>query len=123
VDDIQELPPSNKYPFSRPMGKGTFILPFLLLNEYFRNKNEIINLNVNNNNTPYPNSDILKKISKLNIFDDKNLFYKVIGNNHKILIIGDKLAIQMMELESKVYFTRFKNIINSLKLFIRTLIK
>jgi hypothetical protein len=34
VDDAQNLPPSELYPLPRPFGKGTLILPFLVISEY-----------------------------------------------------------------------------------------
>ncbi|TDJ01405.1 MAG: glycosyltransferase [Deltaproteobacteria bacterium] len=38
VDDLQEIAPSAAYPLPRPFGKGTLILPFLVIHEYLRSR-------------------------------------------------------------------------------------
>ena len=122
VDDIQGLSPSKSYPYSRPMGKGTFIYPFLLLEEYINNKNDIIALNWNKNE-PKPNSKNIKLLPKINILANKNLFFKVVGDRHKILIVGNKSVIEMIEKEKKEYFTRFRSVMDSLKILFKSLFK
>jgi len=45
VDDLQELAPSDAYSLPRPFGKGTLILPMLLIQQYLANRDRFNHAN------------------------------------------------------------------------------
>jgi hypothetical protein len=92
VDDLQEIAPSAAYPLPRPFGKGTLILPFLVINEYLRQRE--VYRDRNNQFTEgregVPDSELIREAVSLGMHQRFGSFgYRlVINGSHKMLLVG-----------------------------------
>ena len=99
LDDLQNFKPSELYPLSRPYGKGTLILPALIISKYLTEINQV------DGGTPSSNIDQkyenksklltgLKNTEHVNLLGSKD--FKVISiRNHSLLIWGNHSQIDL----------------------------
>jgi predicted O-methyltransferase YrrM len=92
VDDVQELGPSELYPVQRPFGKGTLILPYLVIAEYLAGREQY-----RDRNNQFSSADEgVPDAETLSLTDVRGMLqllgsrgYRIVSRGqHKMLIIG-----------------------------------
>jgi hypothetical protein len=89
VDDLQELPPSQAYSLPRLFGKGTLILPMLILRNYLSNRDRFLDANAAPDGPDaQPASIALGVASSLPAVFDAPHEFALLGDHHKLLAYG-----------------------------------
>jgi predicted O-methyltransferase YrrM len=91
VDDLQDMKPTGAYPFPRPFGKGTLILPYLIIAEYLKTRDLGIRKHEKSGATCKDlGSEFISHLSSYEMFHSLGQFqYKIIWKgNHKMLVVG-----------------------------------
>jgi len=123
VDDLQSLEPTESYSLPSPLGKGTLILPFLLLNNYHRNRNKYLSANSDKTGrTVKPSSELIKSSLMGSIVFDDNFDFIVKGYEHKILIYANKDYIRIVETTKHKYFSSISGEWDIFKILVKRLL-
>jgi predicted O-methyltransferase YrrM len=91
VDDVQDMKPTGAYPFPRPFGKGTLILPCLIIAEYLRTRDLGTGKHESSGVTCKDlGSEFISHSSSCELFGSLGqLRYKIVSKgNHKVLVVG-----------------------------------
>lgn len=91
LDDLQEIPPAESFSKTRPLGKGTLVLPYLVMADYLLNprdgeRNEYFSHILNAMCPHFPLELVV------------GLDYRIISDGrHKMLVVGDPEVIRVFQ--------------------------
>ena len=99
VDDLQALAPSVMYPAARPFGKGTLILPVLILRDYASTRDQYRSRNLAPGTTDgTPDSTLVNRLVASGIADrPSGVAYATISmHGHSMLVIGRQPVVDRL---------------------------
>lgn len=119
VDDAQSILPSERYPWPRPFGKATLILPMLILGDYLGNRVEILGGKASlGNSMTIRESRLIKGLKDTSILHEPERDFAVYGSSHRMLVYGKSSTVaRVMESvePSTPRVSRFRNLLRAVK--------
>jgi hypothetical protein len=94
-DDAQEIPHSNHYSLPLPLGKLTLVLPMLIIQNYLGNR-DAVRTSASDPADPatVPNSRFVNQLQTLDLQDNREAAFCVMGRWHKMLAYGPPAFIE-----------------------------
>jgi len=99
VDDAHELKPTQNYPLHRPMGKATFIIPFLTFSNYIKNREKYLHANsVPGDDYSIPNNQFINYLSHYDFNKIYGYDFIIVGHYQRMLLVGHKKNVKNLAL-------------------------